>query len=166
MAFSLYLNKKVYMSKWAVNFQSLSKLANDNIDIGIMAQSIPSVNNPRGICHLFFWKNCKCPTVGPLHRPVHIGILQFVSCISLRRVPYLRLLYNVLKSLISRPRVPISGPRVLLLNILKPLISRPRVLYFGSRVQLLNILKPLISRAWVQYFTSPRRIFRVLGSCY
>ena len=131
MAFSLYLNKKVYMSKWAVNFQSLSKLANDNIDIGIMAQSIPSVNNPRGICHLFFWKNYKCPTVGPLHRPVHIGILQFVSCISLRRVPYLRLLYNVLKSLISRPRIPISGPRVLLLNILTSLISRPRVPYFG-----------------------------------
>ena len=144
MAFSLHLNKKVYMSKWTVNFRSLSKLANDNIDIGIMAQSIPSVNNPRGICHLFFWKNCKCPTVGPLHRPVHIGILQFVSCISLRRVPYLRLLYNVLKSLISRPRVPISRPRVL----------------------LLNILKPLISRAQVQYFTSPRPIFRVLGSCY
>ena len=31
MAFSLHLNKKVCMSKWAVNFQSLSKLANDNI---------------------------------------------------------------------------------------------------------------------------------------
>ena len=144
MAFSLHLNKKVYMSKWTVNFRSLSKLANDNIDIGIMAQSIPRVNNPRGICHLFFWKNCKCPRVGPLHRPVHISILQFVSCISLRRVPYLRLLYNILKSLISRPRVPISRPRVL----------------------LLNILKPLISRAQVQYFTSPRPIFRVLGSCY
>ena len=137
MAFSLHLNKKVYMSKWAVNFRSLSKLANDNIDIGIMAQSIPSVNNPRGICHLFFRKNCKCPTVGPLHRPVHIGILQFVSCISLRRVPYLRLLYNVLKSLISRPRVP----------------------YFRSP-------RPVTQHPQVPHLASPRPVFRVPASCY
>ena len=79
MAFSLHLNKKVYMSKWPVNFQSLSKLANDNIDIGIMAQSIPSVNNPRGICHLFFWKNCKCPKVGPAgsYRYSAVRVLYF-----------------------------------------------------------------------------------------
>ena len=166
MASSLHLNKKVYMSKWAVNFRSLSKLANDNIDIGIMAESIPSVNNPRGICHLFFWKNCKCPTVGPLHRPVHIGILQFESCISLRRVPYLRSLYNVLNPSFRVPASLFRDPASCYSTSSRPSSRVPAFRISGSRVQLLNILKPLISRAWVQYFTSPRRIFRVLGSCY
>ena len=32
MAFSLHLNKKTFMLKGAVNFQSLSKLANANIN--------------------------------------------------------------------------------------------------------------------------------------
>ena len=115
------------MLKRTVNFQSLSKLANDNIDIGIMAQSTPSVNPTGHLSFFFFGKTANALRWG---RPVDIGILQFVSCISRRRVPYFRFLYNVLKSLISRPRVPYFGsPRPVTQHPQVPHLASPRPVF-------------------------------------
>ena len=162
-----------------MNFQSLSKLANDNIDIGIMAQSIPSVNLPGAFVIYFLGKTANAPRWG---RPVHIGILQFVSCISRRRVPYLRLLYNVLKSLISRPRVPYFGsprpvtqpPQVPPLASPRPVFRVPASCYSTSSSPSSPVpascystsLSPSSRRARVLNFTSLRLIFLVLASCY
>ena len=78
------------MLKRVVNFQSLSKLADDNIDIRIMAQSIPSVN-PTGHSSFFFFfflKNCKSPTVGPAgtYQYSAVCILYFASPCSISPV--------------------------------------------------------------------------------